>query len=239
MGYPNHVAIIMDGNGRWAEQRHLPRFEGHRRGVESVREVIGQCLKKGIPVLTLFAFSTENWQRPEKEVHYLFDLFLSALNREAKKMRQDGICMRVVGDTAAFPEKLQKAIRAAEVITDQDDNTRLFLNIAANYSGRWDIVQATKKIALLIQKGLLDPDDITESSVAQQMAFSTMPPPDLFIRTSGEIRISNFLLWDLAYTELYFTEEYWPNFRKEAFEQALEAYQMRERRFGGESTNVS
>lgn len=227
---PRHVAIIMDGNGRWAEQRNSPRFAGHRAGVETVRAVLQMCGELGIEVLTLFAFSSENWRRPKKEVGLLLDLFISALEREIKKLHEQGVQLRVIGDIAAFPEKLQKRILEAETLTS--GNSRLYLNIAANYGGKWDIAQATRKLAQQVEQGELDSDEIDENVIQQHLALSDLPEPDLFIRTGGEQRISNFLIWQLAYTELYFTRTLWPDFDREEFAAALKSFANRQRRFG-------
>ncbi len=227
---PQHVAIIMDGNGRWAKQRNLPRMEGHRQGLESVRAIINHCLTLKIPVLTLFAFGTDNWLRPQQEVSFLMDIFLMMLQKEIDKLHKNGVSLRIIGDLSRFSEPLQAAIHNAQTLTK--DNRALVLNIAANYGGRWDIVQAAQKILLAIKEGRLVHQDVTEETFDAHMSLAGLPPPDLFIRTSGEQRISNFLLWDLKYTELYFTEVYWPDFREAAFGQAVSDYQSRQRRFG-------
>ena len=227
---PSHVAIIMDGNGRWAKERHLPRIEGHRRGVESVRQVIQSALSRHIKVLTLFAFSTDNWKRPQKEISFLFDLFLNLLQTEVKALHQKGVRLQVIGDVTAVDPKIQIAIQEAETLTAH--NTALHLNLAFNYSGRWDIVQACRKIARQVLDQNQDPETISEQSVAEHLSLAGLPEPDLLIRTSGELRISNFLLWDLMYTELYFTETYWPDFRDDAFLLALTDFARRQRRFG-------
>jgi undecaprenyl diphosphate synthase len=227
---PRHVAIIMDGNGRWAEQRGQARHAGHRAGVASVRAVIEESARLGLGALTLFAFSSENWRRPEKEVGLLMDLFMTALNREAKKLKANNISLRVIGDISAFPEKLQRKIRESERSTG--DNDGLVLQIAANYGGRWDITQATRQLAEQVRQGLLQPEDIDESTLAGALSFPELPEPDLFIRTGGEQRISNFLLWQCAYTELYFTSTLWPDFDVEAYRDALREFAKRQRRFG-------
>jgi undecaprenyl diphosphate synthase len=227
---PQHVAIIMDGNGRWAKQRNLPRMEGHRQGLESVRAIINHCLSRKIPVLTLFAFGTDNWLRPQQEVSFLMDIFLMMLQKEIDKLHKNGVSLRIIGDLSRFSEPLQAAIHNAQDLTK--NNQALVLNIAANYGGRWDIIQAAQKIMRDVQAGRLQCSDLTEDVFNAHMSLAGLPPPDLFIRTSGEQRISNFLLWDLKYTELYFTEVYWPDFREAAFEAALSDYQSRQRRFG-------
>ena len=227
---PEHVAIIMDGNGRWAEARGQPRHAGHKAGVASVRSTIEECIRHGVKVLTLFAFSSENWRRPKAEVGLLMDLFLAALQREVKRMQTNDIQLRVIGDTSAFPDKLQKRIRASESATRA--NKRLILQIAANYGGRWDITQATRRLAGAVRSGDLDPDDIDEKVFAQATTLSDLPDPDLFIRTGGDLRISNFLLWHVAYTELYFTPVLWPDFGADEFRKAVAEFGTRQRRFG-------
>jgi len=227
---PRHVAIIMDGNGRWAKQRLLPRYAGHRAGVGSVREVVQAAASQGVEVLTLFAFSSENWQRPAIEVNALMELFVAALDREVPKLNKNGVRLRVIGDCARFSARLQQRIRAAEELTRA--NTGLTLVVAANYGGHWDILQAVRSLAGQVRQGALEPAEITPEHFAQHLSLGELPPPDLFIRTGGEQRISNFLLWHLAYTELYFTDTLWPDFRREAFLLALDTYAKRQRRFG-------
>ena len=227
---PRHVAIIMDGNGRWAEHRNLPRFAGHRAGVETVRSVVQMSGELGIEAVTLFAFSSENWRRPKKEVGLLMDLFLTALEREVKKLHETGVRLRVVGELSAFPKKLQQRIRDAMDRTR--DNQGLTLNIAANYGGKWDITQAVRKLAEQVAAGKLNSQDIDEQSIAEHLSLSDLPEPDLFIRTGGEQRISNFLIWQLAYTELYFTHILWPDFDREEYARALQSFASRQRRFG-------
>ncbi|RMG34663.1 MAG: di-trans,poly-cis-decaprenylcistransferase [Gammaproteobacteria bacterium] len=220
----------MDGNGRWAQQRGQPRHLGHRAGVDSVRRTIEACVEHGIEFLTLFAFSSENWRRPRSEVDMLMELFMVALAREIRKLDKNDIRLRVIGDVSAFPEKLQKQIAEAEQRTA--DNSGLLLQIAANYGGRWDITQAARRLAEEAVAGRLDPKDIDEACFARMTSFGEVPDPDLFIRTGGELRISNFLLWHCAYSELYFTPTLWPDFDKAAFVEALREYARRERRFG-------
>ncbi len=227
---PEHVAIIMDGNGRWAEARGEPRHVGHRAGVASVRSTIEECVRRGVKVLTLFAFSSENWRRPKSEVTLLMELFFSALQREVKRMQSNDIQLRVIGDISAFPDKLQKRIRESEKATV--NNRRLVLQVAANYGGRWDITQAVRKLAAAVANGDLSPDDIDERMLGQSTTLRDLPEPDLFIRTGGDLRISNFLLWHLAYTELYFTPVLWPDFDVDEFGKALDAFASRQRRFG-------
>ncbi|MGE3919379.1 MAG: isoprenyl transferase [Gammaproteobacteria bacterium] len=227
---PKHIAIIMDGNGRWAKQKFLPRLAGHRAGVEAVRRVIESCNEEGIAILTLFAFSSENWQRPKEEVSGLLDLFIRALQKELTKLHKNEIKICFLGDRSPFSEELQDCLLEAEKLTQA--NTKLRLNIATNYGGRWDITNAVKSIAKQVLSGVLTADKISEEVVAQYLALSDCPEPDLLIRTSGEQRISNFLLWQLAYTELYFTDILWPDFSHKDLQDALTYYKKRERRFG-------
>ena len=230
---PRHVAIIMDGNGRWARRRFMPRVAGHKRGVESVREVIRACIRRGISYLTLFAFSSENWRRPPEEVSFLMQLFVHALEDEVAKLHENGIRFRAVGDLGRFEPRLVELIRHAEALTA--DNQRLTLTVAANYGGRWDILQATEKMLKA------NPDrrgGFAEEDLEPHLALSFAPEPDLFIRTGGEQRISNFLLWQLAYAELYFTDTLWPEFDSAALDLAIKSYQKRERRFGRTSEQL-
>ncbi len=227
---PRHVAVIMDGNGRWAKQRHLPRFAGHRAGLESVRGMVKACLHHGIETLTLFAFSSENWRRPKDEVGLLMKLFMTALDNEVGKLHKNGVRLRIVGDTSAFSPELQQRIVKAEALTRE--NTALTLAVAVNYGGRWDITQAARSMAEAVAAGEIGPEDITPETLGARLALSELPEPDLFIRTGGEQRISNFLLWQLAYTELYFTTLLWPEFREADFEAALDSFAARQRRFG-------
>ncbi len=227
---PRHVAIIMDGNGRWARRRLLPRHAGHRAGVKSVRIVVEQCAKLGIEVLTLFAFSSENWARPKAEVSQLMELFMSALRSEVKRLRQNRVRLRIIGDRSAFSERLQKRMADAEQMTADGDG--LLLQIAANYGGRWDISQAARSLALAVRDEGLDPERIDEQQLGAALSFADSPDPDLFIRTGGERRISNFMLWQLAYCELYFSPRLWPEFDEAEFNLALEDFASRQRRFG-------
>jgi len=227
---PVHVAVIMDGNGRWAKSRGLPRVAGHRKGVERVRDMVTACAEKGVKYLTLFAFSSENWRRPVQEVQLLKELFLSALDNEIRKLHKNNVRFRVIGDTERFGEKITTRIRQSETLTQK--NTALTLTIAANYGGRWDIAQACAELARRAVRGEVDPDTITEKSLEPFLSLAGVPEPDLFIRTGGEQRISNFLLWQLAYTEMYFTPVLWPDFDRAQFEQALASYAGRQRRFG-------
>ena len=232
---PRHIAIIMDGNGRWATQRRLPRVAGHTRGVDAVRSVVEACARAGVEYLTLFAFSSENWRRPVDEVSFLMRLFVTALEREIGKLHANGIRLRVVGDLSLFDTRIQDLIRRAETKTAR--NTRLTLTIAANYGGRWDILQATRKLAeQAVRDGHIG--DIDEQAFAEHLALAYAPEPDLFIRTGGETRISNFLLWQLAYSELYFTDKFWPDFDADALADAMASYARRERRFGRTSAQV-
>lgn len=227
---PRHIAIIMDGNGRWAEQRHLPRMAGHKAGAESVREVVKTCVEKQIEVLTLFAFSTENWRRPTLEINYLMQLFITSLHREGKKLHEQNIQLRVIGDSSRLEKKLQQQIAEVEQLTV--NNSGLKLVLAVNYGGQWDITQAVKAIAQDIENGMLSAASVTTQMIQNKLCLADLPEPDFFIRTSGEQRISNFMLWQFSYTELYFTNVLWPDFNAEEFKKALEFFKSRERRFG-------
>jgi undecaprenyl diphosphate synthase len=231
---PRHVAIIMDGNGRWATQRHLPRVAGHSRGLDAVRAIVEASAARGVRFLTLFAFSSENWRRPADEVSFLMRLFMMALRREVVQMDANNIRLKVVGDLAKFSPRIQTMIRDAEARTA--DNTGLTVTIAANYGGRWDLLQAMRK--MLTRNPMLDPDAVDEAVLAPHLAMSYAPEPDLFIRTGGEQRISNFLLWQLAYSELYFTDVFWPDFSAVELDKAFASYRQRERRFGRTSAQV-
>jgi len=234
---PRHVAIIMDGNGRWATSRRLPRVAGHAKGVEAVRATVEACARRGVEFLTLFAFSSENWRRPADEVSVLMRLFISALEREVTQLQKNGIRLRVVGELAAFEPRLRELVAQAEARTA--GNTRMTLTIAANYGGRWDILQAVQA-ALREQPELgRRPELFCEEALSSRLAMAYAPEPDLFIRTGGEQRISNFLLWQLAYTELYFTDAYWPDFDAAALDRAIESFAARERRFGRTSAQVT
>ena len=227
---PRHVAIIMDGNGRWAKAKKLPRIAGHRAGVDIVRKTVRACGKKGIEVLTLFAFSSENWRRPKREVTLLMELFVRALQQEVKSLNKNNVRLRMIGDMTALPPKLQKLIAKSEDLTK--NNSGLTLVIAANYGGRWDITQAVQQLAQKVAGGEIKPEDVTEEAIQQHTCISDLPEPDLFIRTGGEQRISNYLLWQLAYTELYYTETLWPEFEDDDFDAALASFASRQRRFG-------
>ena len=227
---PQHVAIIMDGNGRWAQLQGKGRVSGHRAGVESVRAVVASARKSNVKALTLFAFSSENWQRPEKEVSVLMDLFMYVLTKEVKRLHKHNIRFQVIGDLSRFSDKLQRNIAKSEQLTSE--NTGLVLSVAANYGGRWDIAQAAKKLASDVQQGIISLDDINEQSLNAQTCLADLPTLDLLIRTGGDYRISNFLLWQAAYAELYFTDILWPDFNEAQFEQAINCFDQRERRFG-------
>jgi undecaprenyl diphosphate synthase len=230
---PKHIAIIMDGNGRWAQSRFMPRISGHKQGVEAVRGVIKACMERGVAFLTLFAFSSENWRRPNEEITSLMQLFLTALEQEIAKLHENGIRFKVIGDLSRFDTKIIESIQVGEQLTAR--NTQLTFTIAANYGGRWDIMQAVRK--MMAQAPSL-PSHIQEENLSQYLALSYAPEPDLFIRTGGEYRISNFLLWQLAYTELYFTNTLWPDFDERELELAIQSYQQRERRFGRTSEQL-
>jgi undecaprenyl diphosphate synthase len=232
---PRHVAIILDGNGRWAKRRRLPRFAGHRRGVDAVRTIVAACAQRGVQFLTLFAFSSENWRRPPEEVALLMQLFLGALENEVQKLHRKGIRLKVIGERRAFDPKIQSLIAEGERLTE--GNKGLTLTIAANYGGRWDILQALGRLAAERPETLAA--GISEQALAPYLAMSFAPEPDLFIRTGGEQRVSNFLLWQLAYTELYFTDILWPDFDAVALEAAFASYRRRERRFGRTSEQLA
>lgn len=233
---PRHIAIIMDGNGRWAKKRLQPRFMGHRAGVKALEEVVKHCAVCGVEVLSLFAFSSENWRRPGKEVDLLMELFKQALDQQVKRLHENNIRLKVIGDISRFSETIQQKIHAAESLTQH--NTRLLINIAANYGGRWDITESVKKLAEQVQQGHLVATDITEQRITAGLMTADLPEPDLFIRTGGEQRISNFLMWQLAYTELYFTDTLWPEFKAVDLESAIASYAQRERRFGRTSEQI-
>ncbi len=227
---PTHIAIVMDGNGRWAKSRHLPRVAGHKRGVETVREIVRHCAERGVEVLTLFAFSSENWRRPEAEVSALMELFINALRSRVQELHENAIRLRFIGARETFSAKLQQAIQDAETLTAS--NTGMQLVIAANYGGRWDIAQAAQALARQVAAGEMAPEQINPEAMAGRVCAHDLPEPDLFIRTGGEQRISNFLLWQLAYTELYFTPLLWPDFNADALDQAMADFASRQRRFG-------
>ncbi|GAB4213456.1 MAG: isoprenyl transferase [Synechococcales cyanobacterium] len=227
---PQHVAVIMDGNGRWARQRGLPRIMGHQRGVHTLKELLRCCKDWGIPALTTYAFSTENWGRPHEEVDFLMVLFERVLRAELREMRREGVRIRFVGDLAKLPISLQREIERA--MTQTESNQAIHFTVATNYGGRQEILHACQQLAQQVQLGLLQPDEITEEHFQRQLYTHDLPDPDLLIRTSGEQRLSNYLLWQMAYTEQYFTPILWPDFDRECFRQALGSYQSRQRRFG-------
>jgi len=234
---PHHIAIIMDGNGRWAQNRGLPRYAGHKAGVGSVRSVVEQCTQLGVEVLTLFAFSSENWKRPPKEVGMLMELFMTVLNREVKRLARNNVRLRIIGDRSAFSDRLQAKIKEAEAATAGNDG--LVLQVAANYGGRWDVTQAARRLAEKVRAGELLPEEITEKCLAAELSFAGLPDPDLMIRTGGEQRVSNFLLWQSAYSELYFTDVLWPDFSEDIFTEALAWFDGRQRRFGKTGKQIS
>ena len=227
---PKHIAIIMDGNGRWAKAQGKPRVFGHKAGVSAVRKTISGAVNLGVKAVTLFAFSSENWRRPEEEVSLLMELFITALSKEVKRMHKNNLRLRIIGDKSQFSARLQRKIADAETLTAS--NTGMVVNVAANYGGKWDITQAMKAIATEVKQGDLEVEDITESMVRQHLTMADLPEVDLLIRTSGECRISNFMLWQLAYAEMYFTSEYWPDFDEESLAEAVSWFINRERRFG-------
>jgi undecaprenyl diphosphate synthase len=231
---PRHVAMIMDGNGRWAKKRFLPRVAGHQRGLETVRAMVKACIARRIEYLTLFAFSSENWRRPVEEVSFLMQLFVKALQGEIGKLHANGVRLRVIGDLSAFEPRLLALIREGEALTST--NTKLTLTICANYGGRWDLLQAMNQLALAHPERA---GNFGEADLAPHLAMAYAPEPDLFVRTGGEQRISNFLLWQLAYTELYFTDTLWPDFDLAALDAAIESYSRRERRFGRTSEQLT
>lgn len=234
---PKHIAIIMDGNGRWATKRFLPRVAGHVKGVEAVRGVVEACARRGVSYLTLFAFSSENWRRPAEEVSLLMRLFVTALEKEVAKMHANDIRLKVVGDLTRFDAKLQAMIRSAEEKTAL--NKGLTVTVCANYGGRWDIVQAVNRLQQDLSAAGKGGQAIDEDQLSEYLSMSYAPEPDLFVRTGGETRISNFLLWQLAYSEFYFTDTFWPDFDAAALDLAIASYQHRERRFGRTSAQVS
>lgn len=227
---PHHIAIVMDGNGRWATRRYLPRVAGHRQGVESLRRCVKACSDRGVRVLTVFAFSSENWNRPPEEVSGLMELLAMALGREVPQLKNDGVRIHIVGDRSTLSEKMRQGLAQAEATTAH--NTRLILNVCFNYGGRWDIAQAAARLAA-------QGEPLTEASLDRAMALAHVPDPDLLIRTGGERRISNFLLWQAAYSELFFSDRLWPDFDEAALDEAIADYGRRERRFGQTSSQVA
>ncbi|MBK6672002.1 MAG: di-trans,poly-cis-decaprenylcistransferase [Proteobacteria bacterium] len=230
MTLPRHVAIIMDGNGRWAAARGLPRHAGHKEGVEPVRMCVRESLRNGIGALTLFAFSSENWGRPGEEVSALMGLFVEALDSQIDELHENGVRVAFIGDRQGFPERLRARMAAAEARTAH--NAKLRLQVAVGYGGRWDILNATRQLAERCASGAMRPADLSEDDLSAALQLSGLPDPDLFIRTGGERRISNFLLWNLAYTELYFCADLWPDFNADGFGAALQDFASRQRRFG-------
>jgi len=233
---PQHIAIIMDGNGRWAKNRHQPRFMGHRAGVKSVENIVKHCAEIGVNVLSLFAFSSENWKRPTKEVSLLMELFALSLKQQAKRLHKNNIRLKIIGDISKFSTSLQKQITQAQQLTK--NNTGLTINIAANYGGHWDIAQSVRQLAEKVKTGELEPDAITEQMISSGLTTADLPEPDLFIRTGGEQRVSNFMLWQLAYTEFFFTDTLWPDFNSEELDNAITSFFQRERRFGKTSEQI-
>ncbi|GAB3216067.1 polyprenyl diphosphate synthase [Pseudaeromonas pectinilytica] len=229
-GLPRHVAIIMDGNGRWAQQRGKMRVFGHKAGVNAVRDAVSVASRLGLSALTLFAFSSENWRRPESEVSALMELFIHVLGGEVKKLHKSNIRLRITGERSRFSSRLQDKVAAAEALTA--NNTGLILNVAANYGGRWDITQAAAALAVEVQAGHLAPEQIDEDALARHLSTHGLPDVDLLIRTGGDHRISNFVLWQAAYAELYFTPVLWPDFDAVVFSEAIASFASRERRFG-------
>ncbi|EJF7264477.1 isoprenyl transferase [Vibrio parahaemolyticus] len=227
---PKHIAIIMDGNGRWAKSKGKPRVFGHKKGVNAVRKTVAAASKLGIKAMTLFAFSSENWRRPEEEVGLLMELFITVLSSEVKKLHKNNLQLRVIGDTSRFSERLQKKIVEAENLTAS--NTGMVINIAANYGGKWDITEAAKALALKTRNGEIRVEDINEQLITEHLTMADLPEVDLLIRTSGECRISNFMLWQMAYAEMYFTPEFWPEFDEDSLVEAVTWFINRERRFG-------
>ena len=227
---PQHIAIIMDGNGRWAKSKHLPRSSGHQKGVQSVRKIVKHCAKLGVNTLTLFAFSSENMKRSKEEVGLLFKLFLSVLKTETKKLKENNIRLKIIGDLSAFTPEIHALAKEAE--TSLQKNTGLTLVIAANYGGQWDITESAKKISIDVSNGVIAPENINATLFSKYTSLSGLPKVDLLIRTSGEVRLSNFLLWDIAYSEFYFCKTLWPDFNERSLDQAIENFHSRDRRFG-------
>ncbi len=233
---PQHIAIIMDGNGRWAKKKHQPRFMGHRAGVQAVETIVRHCVARGVSVLSLFAFSSENWRRPSKEVSLLMELFALVLKQQVKRLNNNNIRLRIIGDISQFSNSLQKQILEAQTVTE--NNTGLTINVAANYGGRWDITESVRQIANKVKVGLINPDDISEDDITAGLTTMPLAEPDLFIRTGGEQRVSNFLLWQMAYTEFYFTDTLWPDFNEQSLDDAIFSFGQRERRFGRTSEQL-
>lgn len=234
---PRHIAVIMDGNGRWAKAKGRMRIFGHQAGVESVRDITEACAQLGVEYLTLYTFSTENWGRPNDEVSALMQILVQSLRKETRRLNENNVRLQAIGQIDRFPELCQNELREAIALTK--DNTRLQLNLALSYSGRWDITQAVRKIAERARHGEIEPADIDDAMISSELVTAGIPDPDLIIRTSGEMRISNFLLWQLAYSELYITDAFWPDFRRDELYKAIQSYQKRERRFGKVSEQIS
>ncbi|MEI7694837.1 MAG: isoprenyl transferase [Chlorobium sp.] len=233
---PSHIGIIMDGNGRWARLKGKTRIDGHVAGVESVRDVVEACSQLGIRYLTLFTFSTENWKRPEKEISALMQLLVRVIGRESRKLHDSNIRLNIIGELQLLPERVRKVLMETMELTK--NNNKLVLNIALSYSGKWDLVQACKTIAYNVKAGLIKPESVDEQLIASYLSTASIPDPELLIRTSGEFRISNFMLWQSAYSEIYFTNTYWPDFRRSQLYDALREFQSRERRFGQTSEQI-
>ena len=235
-GLPRHIAIVMDGNGRWASKRGRPRTMGHQAGLKALRRIVEHCGKLGVQELTIFAFSSENWSRPKIEVNRLMDLFMRALDKEAKELHENNVRLRFIGELSAFKPGLRDSI--SDAVDKTRNNRRMTLNVAVNYGGRWDITQAARKLAAACEAGKLHSGSIDEAVFAEHLTLADSPPPDLFIRTGGEMRISNFLLWQAAYTELYFSAKLWPDFSPACLDAAIAEFRARERRFGKTSEQV-
>jgi undecaprenyl diphosphate synthase len=233
---PVHIAIIMDGNGRWAKRRALPRVAGHRRGVETVKDIVKACAQVGVKYLTLYTFSTENWKRPKDEVSTLMRLLLRSLKREAKELHENDIRMQTIGDIKSLPEAVQNEL--CETIKKTAGNKKMTLNLALSYSGRWELIKAVKEIAALASEGKINENEINEANFSKFLTTKDIPDPDLLIRTSGEFRVSNFLLWQIAYTEFFITDVYWPDFDRKHLYEAIKDFQHRERRFGKVSEQI-
>ncbi|NCS88450.1 MAG: di-trans,poly-cis-decaprenylcistransferase [Ignavibacteria bacterium CG2_30_36_16] len=233
---PVHIAIIMDGNGRWAKKRALPRVAGHRRGVETVKDIVKACAQVGVKYLTLYTFSTENWKRPKDEVSTLMRLLLRSLKREAKELHENDIRMQTIGDIKSLPEAVQNEL--CETIKKTAGNKKMTLNLALSYSGRWELIKAVKEIAALASEGKISENEINEANFSKFLTTKDIPDPDLLIRTSGEFRVSNFLLWQIAYTEFFITDVYWPDFDRKHLYEAIKDFQHRERRFGKVSEQI-
>lgn len=227
---PEHIAVIMDGNGRWAKQKGLHRIQGHKEGVESVRDIVDACAQVGVRYLTLYTFSTENWNRPVSEINALMELLIRTLRKEMDTFLEKGVRLQSIGNWSELPIAAQRELE--ESITASAENERITLILALSYSGRWEIIEATRALARRARDGYLDPDSIDESMISQALETVTVPDPDLLIRTGGDIRVSNFLLWQIAYSELYFTDVYWPDFRRKQLYDAIKVFQSRDRRFG-------